>query len=79
MMDAGGATATFLGDLDDLRVFRRCLPDKEIEALYKGNGDESYLHGEGRVKIGPLRAVGASSNDKLDRSKTPARQSSAPK
>ena len=48
----------FHGSLDDFRIFRRCLSEQEIADLYKGNGDENCLPGEGRVPIGPLLAAG---------------------
>ncbi len=54
MMSNGGVSAMFQGALDDFRIFRRCLSDKEIGSLYDCNGDETSLQGEGRVKIGPL-------------------------
>ena len=53
-MGENGAGATFQGALDDFRIFRRCLSDKEIEALYRCEGEETYLRGEGRVKFRPL-------------------------
>ena len=49
-----GVIEMFHGALDDFRIFRRCLPDKEIAALYTSNGGEAFLHGDGRVKFGPL-------------------------
>ena len=45
---------SYLGDIDDFRVFRRCLSDEELADLYKSNGDATFLRGEGRVKLGPL-------------------------
>jgi len=48
----------YRGALDDFRIFRRCLSDKEIGTLYDCNGDETSLHGEGRVTIGPLQVGG---------------------
>ncbi len=54
MEDDGGAICIYQGSLDDFRVFRRCLSDKEVDALYKSSGDESAMKGEGRVKLGPL-------------------------
>ena len=53
-MAAGRVTAKYQGALDDFRIFHRCLSDKEIDDLYKAGGDEPFMHGEGRVKIGPL-------------------------
>ena len=44
----------YQGALDDFRIFRRCLSDKEIGTLYDCGGDATILDGEGRVKIGPL-------------------------
>jgi hypothetical protein len=45
---------SYLGEVDDFRVFRRCLSDDELADLHKGNGEASLLQGEGRVKVGPL-------------------------
>jgi serine/threonine protein kinase/Flp pilus assembly protein TadD len=50
-----GVHELFLGDLDDFRIFRRCLSGLEIIALYKSNGSAAFLDGEGRVDFGPLR------------------------
>jgi hypothetical protein len=50
-----GVEQRFQGALDEFRIFRRCLSDKEIDALYKSNGDEAFLHSEGRVDVAPLR------------------------
>jgi serine/threonine protein kinase/protein involved in polysaccharide export with SLBB domain len=56
----GGATSEpgvhelFLGDIDDFRVFRRCLTEEEIGDLNKSNGDGTLLRGEERVRIGQL-------------------------
>ncbi len=54
IMENNGVVDMFHGALDDFRVFRRCLSDKEIGTLYKSNGDETFLQGEGGVKMGPL-------------------------
>ena len=54
IMGDGGAERPIQGDIDDFRIFRRCLSDKEIGTLYDRNGDAASLGGEGRVKIGPL-------------------------
>jgi hypothetical protein len=57
----GGAAAEpgvhelFKGDLDDFRIFRRCLSEEEIADLFNHNGDETFMQGEGRLHIGPLR------------------------
>ena len=52
-----GVRQLFQGALDDFRIFRRCLSDKEIADLFRSNGDETVLSGEGRVKVGQLRAA----------------------
>ncbi len=57
MEDDGGAICIYQGSLDDFRIFRRCLSDKEIDALYSSGGDETAIRGEGRVKFGPLIAL----------------------
>ena len=54
-----GVGTMYQGALDDFRIFRRCLSDKEIGELYKSSGDEAALKGEGRMKVAPLSAVGA--------------------
>ena len=56
IMEKGGVVDLYQGALDDFRIFRRCLSIKEIAALYKSGGDETFVHGEGRVKFGPLVA-----------------------
>jgi serine/threonine protein kinase/protein involved in polysaccharide export with SLBB domain len=65
----GGLVDLYQGALDDFRIFRRCLSDKEIEDLYKSNGDETFLQGEGRVKLGPLIAGGKS--ERADKAEAP--------
>ncbi len=67
MEDDGGTRDVYRGQLDDFRIFRRCLSDKEVAELYKGNGDETYLQGEGRVKLGPLCEVGGEKNPNAQR------------
>ncbi len=54
MEENGGVRNMYQGALDDFRIFRRCLSDKEIGTLYDRNGDGGSLNGEGRVKVGRL-------------------------
>ncbi len=68
-----GSFEKYRGLLDDFRIFRRCLSDKEIGTLYKSGGDEATMKGEGRVKLGPLSTMGTRSNDKLERVVPPQR------
>ena len=42
-VQAGRIGTMYQGTLDDFRIFRRCLSDKEIAELYRSNGDESVL------------------------------------
>ncbi len=59
MMYKQGVRTMYQGALDDFRIFHRCLSEKEIADMFKSNGDEGFLQGEGRLKFGPLRAVAA--------------------
>ena len=65
IMEDNGVVDLFRGALDDFRIFHRCLADEEIDALYKSGGDETFVHGEVRVKIGPLCAIAAAGPEKL--------------
>ncbi len=58
-----GVRELFQGALDDFRIFRRCLSEKEIGTLYDCGGDATVLNGEGRVKIGPLVTGSGSETD----------------
>ena len=51
-----GFYEAYLGDVDDFRIFRRCLSDMELVDLFMSRGDETAMKGEGRVKFGPLAA-----------------------
>ena len=50
--DEHGVGGTYHGQMDDFRIFRRCLSDKEIGTLYDCGGDAAAIDGEGRVKLG---------------------------
>ncbi len=52
-----GVVDMFHGALDDFRIYRRCLSDKEIAELHQNGGNEALRDGEGRVNMGPLRTV----------------------